>query len=121
MALPLMQSRILDVTARARSAGHLADWQREDDIVVGWIDKLKAQGRATAPGALGASLSVQWTKECKRQRAGAKQTSHHSRRDSWYQPRTTVVSSRCQRNRQLPRQHLETVSDTQHLDVVYVA
>ncbi len=29
MALPLMQSRILDVTARARSAGHLADWQRE--------------------------------------------------------------------------------------------
>ncbi len=35
MALPLMQSRILDVTARARSAGHLADWQREGDIVVG--------------------------------------------------------------------------------------
>ncbi len=26
MALPLMQSRILDVTARARSAGRLADW-----------------------------------------------------------------------------------------------
>jgi hypothetical protein len=54
MALPLMQSRILDVTAHARSAGHLADWQREDDIVVGWIDKLKAQDWATAPGALGA-------------------------------------------------------------------
>jgi hypothetical protein len=69
MALPLMKSRILDVTARARSAGHLADWQREGDIVVGWIDKLKAQGRATAPGALGASLSVQWTKKCKRQQA----------------------------------------------------
>ncbi len=69
MALPLMQSRILDVTARARSAGHLADWQREGDIVIAWIDKLKAQGRATAPGDLGASLSVQWTKECKRQLA----------------------------------------------------
>ncbi len=64
-----MQSRILDVTARARSAGHLADWQREGDIVVGWIDKIKAQGRATATGALGAFLSVQWTKECKRQQA----------------------------------------------------
>ncbi len=52
MALPLMQSRILDVAARARSAGHLADWQREGDIVIGWIDKLiKAQGRDTAPGA----------------------------------------------------------------------
>jgi hypothetical protein len=69
MALPLMQSRILDVAARARSAGHLADWQREGDIVIGWIDKLKAQGRDTAPGALGASLSVQWGKECKRQLA----------------------------------------------------
>jgi hypothetical protein len=32
MSLPLMQSRILDVTARARSAGHLADWQREREI-----------------------------------------------------------------------------------------
>jgi hypothetical protein len=69
MALPLMQSRILDVAARARSAGHLADWQREGDIVIGWIDKLKAQGRDTAPGALGASLYVQWSKECKRQLA----------------------------------------------------
>ncbi len=66
MALPLMKSRI---TARARSAGHLADWQREGDIAVGWIDKLKAKGRATAPGALGALLSVQWIKECKRQLA----------------------------------------------------
>jgi hypothetical protein len=46
MALPLMQSRILDVTARARSAGHLADWQREGDIVVGWIDKFKASPSA---------------------------------------------------------------------------
>ncbi len=45
MALPLMQSRNLDVTARARSAGHLADWQREGDIVVGWIEQLKTQGR----------------------------------------------------------------------------
>ncbi len=54
MALPLMQPRILDVAARARSASHLADWQREGDIVIGWIDKLKAQGRDTAPGALGA-------------------------------------------------------------------
>ncbi len=53
MALPLMQSRILDVAARTRSAGHLADWQREGDIVIGLIDKLKAQGRDTAPGALG--------------------------------------------------------------------
>ncbi len=69
MALPLMQSRILDVAARARSAGHLADWQREGDIVVGWIDQLKAQGRDTAPGALGASLDIQWSKECKRQLA----------------------------------------------------
>jgi hypothetical protein len=69
MALPLMQSRILDVTARARSTGHLAenDWQSEGDIVIGWIDKLKAQGRDIAPGALGAFLYVQWTKECKRQ------------------------------------------------------
>ncbi len=69
MALPLMQSRILDVAARARSAGHLANWQREGDIVIGWIDKLKAQGRGTAPGALGAALYVQWSKECKRQLA----------------------------------------------------
>ncbi len=50
MALPLMQSCILDVTVRARSAGHLADWQREGDIVIGWIEQLKLQGRATAPG-----------------------------------------------------------------------
>jgi hypothetical protein len=56
MALPLMQPRILDVTARVRSTGHLADWQREGDIVSGWIEQLKAQGRATAPGALGAYL-----------------------------------------------------------------
>ncbi len=69
MALPLMQSRILDVAARARSAGHLANWQREGDIAIGWIDKLKAQGRDTAPGALGASLYVQCSKECKRQLA----------------------------------------------------
>ncbi len=47
MALLLMQSRILDVAARARSAGHLADWQIEGDIVISWIDKLKAQGRDT--------------------------------------------------------------------------
>jgi hypothetical protein len=62
ITLPLMQSRILDVAARARSASHLADWQRDGDIVIGWIDKLKAQGRDTAPGALGASLYVQWSK-----------------------------------------------------------
>jgi hypothetical protein len=67
MALPLMQSRILDVTARARFAGHLADWQREGDIVIGWIEQLKAQGRATAPGVLGAYLWVHWMAECKRQ------------------------------------------------------
>ncbi len=51
MALSLMQYRILDVIARARSACYLADWQREVDIVIGWIEQLKAQGRATAPGA----------------------------------------------------------------------
>ncbi len=69
MSLPIMQSRILDVAARARSCGHLADWQREGDNVVGWIDQQKAQGRATALGFLGASLSVQWVKEIKRQMA----------------------------------------------------
>ncbi len=69
MALSLMQSRILDVTARARSAGHLADWQREGDIVIGWIEQLKAQGRVTAPGALGAYLWMHWMAECKRQQA----------------------------------------------------
>jgi hypothetical protein len=69
MALPLMQSRILDDTARAKSAGHLPDWQREGDIVIGWIEQLKAQGRATAPGALVAFLSVHWIAECKRQQA----------------------------------------------------
>jgi hypothetical protein len=65
MALPLMQSRILDVTARARSAGHRADWQREGDIVIGWINKLKAQGRATAPGALGASYQCNGPRSAK--------------------------------------------------------
>jgi hypothetical protein len=60
-ALPLMQSRILDVTARARPAGHLANWQREGDIAIGcWINQLKLQGRATtATGALGAYLWAQ--------------------------------------------------------------
>jgi hypothetical protein len=100
MALPLMQSRILDVTARTRSAGHLADWQREGDIVVGWIDKLKAQGRATAPGALGASLSVQWTKECKRQQAlnrpiiTAAETAGTNPVQQWFPPDANEPASR---------------------------
>ncbi len=100
MALSLMQSRILDVTARARSAGHLADWQREGDIVVGWIDKLKAQGRATAPGALGASLSVQWTKECKRQQAlnksaiTAAETASTNPVQQWFPPDANEIASR---------------------------
>jgi hypothetical protein len=100
MALPLMQSRILDVTARARSAGHLADWQREGDIVVGWVDKLKAQGRATAPGALGASLSVQWTKECKRQQAlnkpaiTAAETAGTNPVQQWFPPDSNETASR---------------------------
>ncbi len=77
MALPLMQSRILDVTARARSAGHLADWQRKGDIVIGWIDQLKLQGGATAPGALGIFLG---TVDGRMQTAaGAKQSNSHSR------------------------------------------
>ncbi len=67
MALPFMQSRILDVTARARSAGHLTDWQREGDIVSGWVDQLKKQGRATAPGGLGAFLIIHWGAECRKQ------------------------------------------------------
>ncbi len=69
MTLPLMQSRILDVTARARSASHLADLQREGDIVVGWIEQIKAQDRATAPGDLEAFLWMHWLAECKRQHA----------------------------------------------------
>jgi hypothetical protein len=97
---PLMQSRILDVTARARSAGHLADWQREGDIVVGWIDKLKAQGRATAPGALEAFLSVQWTKECKRQQARNKpaitaaETAGTNPVQQWFPPDDNETASR---------------------------
>ncbi len=104
MALPLMQSRILDVTARARSAGHLADWQREGDINVGWINKLKAQGRATAPGALGASLSMQWTKECKRQLAlnkptiTAAETAGANPVQQWFTPEDKETTSRPRSN-----------------------
>jgi hypothetical protein len=100
MALPLMQSRILDVTARARSAGHLADWQREGDIVIGWIDKLKAQGRATEPGDLGAFLSVQWTKECKRQQAlnrpaiTAAETAGSNPVQQWFPPEDHEATNR---------------------------
>jgi hypothetical protein len=100
MALPLMQSRTLDVTARARSAGHLADWQREGDIVMGWIDKLKAQGRDTAPGALGAFLYVQWSKECKRQLAlnrliiTAAETAGSNPVQQWFPPEDHEATSR---------------------------
>jgi hypothetical protein len=99
MAFPLMQSRILDVTARARSAGHLADWQREGNIVIGWIDKLKAQGRDTAPGALGAFLYVQWTKECKRQLAlnrpiiTAAETAGSNPVQQWFPPEDNETTS----------------------------
>jgi hypothetical protein len=100
MALPVMQSRILDVTARARSAGHLADWQREGDIVIGWIDQLKLQGRATASGALGAYLWAQWMAECKRKQALNKATvtateaAGTSPLQRWYPPESTATVSR---------------------------
>ncbi len=100
MDLPLMQSRILDVTARARSAGHLADWQREGDIVIGWIEQLKSQGRATAPGALGAYLWGHWVAECKRQQAlnrpaiTAAETAGTNPVQQWFPPESTPTASR---------------------------
>jgi hypothetical protein len=100
MALPLMQSRILDVTARTRPADHLADWQREGDIVVGWIEQLKAQGRATAPGDLGAFLWMHWLAECKRQHAlnrpavTAAETAMNNAVQQWFPPDSTSTASR---------------------------
>ncbi len=100
MALPLMQSRILDVTARARSAGYLADWQREGDIVIGWIEQLKLQGRATAPGALGAYLWMHWMAKCKRQQAlnrpavTAVETAGTNPVLQWFPPDSTLSASR---------------------------
>jgi hypothetical protein len=101
MALPLMQSRILDVTACARSVGHLADWQREGDIVVGWIEQLKAQGRATAPGDLGAYLWTHWlAEESKRQHAlnrpaiTAAETAGTNAVQQWFPPDSTSTASR---------------------------
>jgi hypothetical protein len=66
MALPLLQSKILDVSTRARSADRFIDWQQEGEIVSAWISQLKAQGEL-APGALGAFLGFHWDAECKRQ------------------------------------------------------
>jgi hypothetical protein len=100
MALLLMQSRILDVTARARSAGHLADWQREGAIVSGWIEQLKAQSRATAPGDLGAYLWLHWLAASKRQHAlnrpaiTAAETAGTNAVQQWFPPYSTSTDSR---------------------------
>jgi hypothetical protein len=92
-----MQYHILDVTARARSAGHLADWQREGDIIIGWIEQLKVQGQVTAPGALGAYLWVHWMAECKRQqtlnRPAAKTAGTNPVRQ-WFPPDSNSTASR---------------------------
>ncbi len=67
---------------------------------MGWIDKLKAQGQATAPGALGTSLSVQWTKEPKRQQAlnkpaiTAAESAGTNPVQQWFPPEDNETASR---------------------------
>ncbi len=56
--LPLMQARVLELYERARGTGRFDNWQREREIVAGWLDHLRAQGNS-ALGGLGGFLSFQ--------------------------------------------------------------
>jgi hypothetical protein len=47
-------------------AGRFDNWQREREIVAGWLGHLRAQGNS-ALGGLGVFLSFHWDAECQRQ------------------------------------------------------
>ncbi len=60
--LPLMQARVLELYERARGVGRLDNWQREREIVDGWLGHLRAQGNS-ALGGLRVFLSFYWDAE----------------------------------------------------------
>ncbi len=57
---------MLELYERARGAGRFDNWQREREIVAGWLGHLRAQGNS-ALGGLGVFLSFHWDDECQHQ------------------------------------------------------